>query len=75
MPIISSVTYTLSVMQVKERNIRFLIFINLISWLTYDIKGKAYVTVVTDACSLISTITGIIRHDLLKNGVNVDDNR
>ena len=29
LPIISSVTYTLSVMQVKEKNIRFLIFINL----------------------------------------------
>lgn len=66
LPIISSVTYTLSVMQFKEKNIRILIFINLISWLTYDINGKAYVTVITDACSLISTITGIIRHDLLK---------
>ena len=66
LPIISSVTYTLSVMQVKEKNIRFLIFINLISWLTYDIKGKAYITAVTDTGSLMSTIIGIVRHDLLK---------
>ena len=66
LPIICSVTYTLSVMQSKEKNIRFLIFINLTSWLTYDIYGKAYVTVLTDACSLISTIAGIIRHDLPK---------
>ena len=43
-----------------------LIFINLTAWLTYDIYGKAYVTVVTDTCSLISTIAGIIRHDLPK---------
>lgn len=75
LPIIASVTYTLSVMQVKEKNIRFLIFINLISWLTYDIKGKAYVTVVTDTCSLASTIASIIRYDLLKNGVKTNDNR
>ena len=74
LPVVSSVTYTLSVMQVKEKNIRLLIFINLISWLTYDIKGKAYVTVVTDTCSLASTIAGIIRHDLLKNGVKTNDN-
>jgi len=66
LPIISSVTYTLSVMQTKERNIRMLIFINLISWLTYDINGKAYVTCITDACSLLSTIIGIIRIDILK---------
>lgn len=66
LPIISSVTYTLSVMQVKEKNIRFLIFINLISWLTYDIKGKAYITAITDTGSLMSTIIGIVRHDLLK---------
>ena len=75
LPIVSSVTYTLSVMQIKEKNIRFLILINLISWLTYDIKGKAYVTVVTDTCSLASTVTGIIRHDLLKSGVKANDNR
>ena len=75
LPIICSVTYTLSVMQSKEKNIRFLILINLTSWLTYDIYGKAYVTVVTDACSLISTIAGIIRHDLPKNGVKKNDNR
>lgn len=75
LPIVSSVTYTLSVMQVKEKNIRFLIFINLLSWLTYDINGKAYVTAVTDTCSLISTIIGILRYDLLKNGVNKNDNR
>lgn len=74
LPIISSVTYTLSVMQVKEKNIRFLIFINLISWLTYDIIGKAFVTVCTDACSLFSTFTGIIRYDILKNGVKKNDN-
>ena len=75
LPIVSSVTYTLSVMQVKERNIRFLIFINLLSWLTYDINGKAYITAITDTCSLTSTIIGIVRHDLLKNGVNKNDNR
>lgn len=66
LPIICSVTYTLSVMQVKERNIRLLIFINLICWLTYDIYGKAYVTVITDAGSLASTIFGITRYDILK---------
>lgn len=74
LPIISSVTYTLSVMQVKEKNIRLLIFINLISWLTYDINGKAYITAITDAGSLISTITGMIRHDFLKRGEK-NDNR
>lgn len=66
LPIISSVTYTLSVMQVKEKNIRLLIFINLICWLTYDICGKAYVTVVTDAGSLASTIFGIVKYDIFK---------
>lgn len=66
LPIISSVTYTLSIMQVKEKNIRLLILINLICWTTYDIFGKAYVTVITDTCSLGSTIIGIIRYDILK---------
>lgn len=74
LPIISSVTYTLSVMQVKEKNIRLLIFINLISWLTYDINGKAYITAVTDIGSLTSTVTGMIRHDFLKRGKK-NDNR
>lgn len=70
LPIISSVTYTLSVMQVKEKHIRLLIFINLISWLSYDIKGQAYVTVITDTCSLVSTIAGIIRYDILRKHNN-----
>ena len=67
LPIICSVTYTLSVMQVKEKNIRILIFINLICWLTYDIYGKAYITVITDVGSLISTIYGMIKYDILKH--------
>lgn len=75
LPIISSVTYTLSVMQTKEKNIRCLIFVNLVSWLTYDIYGKAYVTSITDTCSLVSTIVGIIRYDLLKGGLKKYDNR
>lgn len=65
LPVICSVTYILSVMQSKEKNIRRLIFINLACWLTYDIHGHAYVTVVTDTFSLISTIVGIIRHDII----------
>lgn len=67
LPIISSVTYTLSIMQVKEKNIRLLILINLICLTTYDIVGKAYVTSITDISSLGSTIIGIIRYDILKH--------
>lgn len=75
LPIICSITFTLSVMQTKEKNIRRLVFINLVCWFTYDIYGHAYVTMVTDFITLVSTITGIIRYDFFKKGKKEDDNR
>lgn len=72
LPIICSITFTLSVMQTKEKNIRRLVLVNLVCWFIYDIYGHAYITMVTDFITLVSTITGIVRYDILKKSKKGD---
>lgn len=63
LPIFASVTYTLSILQQKEKNIRLLILLNTSSWMIYDIYVKAYIGVLFSICTVASTIIAMVRYD------------
>lgn len=64
-PLFCSITYTLSILQKKEKNIRFLTFLNLLSWLIYDIFIMAYTYAFSDLFLITSTLIAIIRYDII----------
>lgn len=63
--IFAGVTYTLSIIQKKEKNIRIVRLSNAMCWLIYDIVVKSYATSVGDILTTTSTIIAIIRYDVL----------
>lgn len=65
LPLFCSVTYTLSILQKKESNIRYLTLVNLLSWIIYDIFIMAYTTILSDLFMIVSTLIAIIRYDIL----------
>lgn len=66
LPIISSILYTLSIIQTKEKNIRKIVLINSISWTIYEFITMAYTAGLSDALMTISSLIGIYRFDYKK---------
>lgn len=65
-PIFCLITYTLSILQQKEKNIRLLTILNSLGWMIYDIFILAYVGVLFSICTITSTVVSIFRYDLNK---------
>lgn len=63
LPIISSILYTLSIIQKQEKNIRRILLINSVSWTTYEFISMAYTAGISDALMVISTLIGMYRFD------------
>lgn len=66
LPVLGGLTYTWSIIQKEEKNIRRITLLNILLWLTYDIYILAYSTVVSDLFFITSTIIGMLRFDLKK---------
>lgn len=66
-PVIASILYSVVLWQDDVRKIRLGTTIMIISWLIYNIVVGAYLSAVIEAILLISSITAIIKLDLLKN--------
>lgn len=69
LPIIASIFFVFTLIQKKESNVRLLILGNLISWVIYDILVSAYISGISDFLTIISTVTAIVRYDILKNKI------
>lgn len=66
-PVIASILYSVVLWQDDVRKIRLGTTVMIISWLIYNIVVGAYLSAVIEAILLISSITAIIKLDLLKN--------
>ena len=66
LPIFCLLTYTLSILQQKEKNIRLLTILNSLGWMIYDIFVVAYVGVLFSICTITSTVISILRYDFNK---------
>ena len=63
LPIVSSILYTLSIIQKEEKNIRRILLVNSISWTTYEFISMAYTAGMSDALMAISALIGMYRFD------------
>jgi hypothetical protein len=66
LPIISSILYTITIIQKKEKNIRRITLINIMLWVVYDMFSMAYTAAISDFIMTISTLFGIYRFDFKK---------
>lgn len=64
LPMIASISFVLTLIQSKEREVRLLILVNLISWIIYDCFVAAYLAGISDLFVISSTITAIYRYDI-----------
>lgn len=64
LPVLGGVTYALSIIQTKEKNIRRVTMINTLCWFIYDFSVGAYTAFISDIIFTMSTIIGIIRYDI-----------
>ena len=67
LPIICSILYTITIIQVKEKNIRRISLVNITLWIIYDIVCQAYTAAISDSLMTISTIVGMYRFDYKGN--------
>lgn len=70
LPIISSILFTITIIQKKEKNIRRIHLINMSLWVVYDFISAAYTNVISDSITLVSDLVGIYRFDIRKNDNN-----
>ncbi len=66
LPIIASISFVLTLIQSKEKYVRLLILVNLISWIIYDCFVGAYLAGISDFFVISSTVTAIYRYDVKK---------
>ena len=64
--IIASISFVLTLIQSKEKYVRLLILVNLISWIIYDCFVGAYLAGISDFFVISSTVTAIYRYDVKK---------
>ena len=67
LPIVSSILYTLSIVQKEEKNIRRILLVNSISWTIYEFMSMAYTAGISDALMAVSALIGMYRFDLKKD--------
>ncbi len=65
LPILSSIIYILTIIQKKEKYIRFLTLIYISLFVVYDFIIKAYLPLISGTIFVISIIISIIRYDFL----------
>lgn len=66
LPMISSVLYTLSIIQKKEKHLRVISLLNILVWIIYDFIVGAVAAGISNVFLSISTIIAIIRYDIIK---------
>ena len=70
LPIMSSILYTLSIVQKEEKNIRKIVLLNSVLWTIYEFTTMAYTAGMSDAFMAVSTIIGMYRFDY-KKSINI----
>ena len=65
-PLVSAILHTITVIQVKEKRIRYTNLASLILWIPYYIVFLAWANLASTLCIIISNIISIFRYDLKK---------
>lgn len=65
-PLVCAVLHTVTIIQEKERKIRYTNLISLILWVPYYIAFLAWVNLASTLCIIVSNIISIFRYDFKK---------
>lgn len=67
LPILSSIVFILTIIQKKEKNIRFLTLTYILLFVVYDYFMCAYIPLISAIIYVVFIIISIVRYDILKN--------
>lgn len=65
-PLISAILHTITIIQEKEKRIRYINLSSLVLWIPYYIAFNAWANLATCLCIVVSNIVSIFRYDLKK---------
>lgn len=65
-PLISAILHTITIIQEKEKRIRYINLSSLVLWIPYYIAFSAWANLATCLCIVVSNIVSIFRYDLRK---------
>ena len=65
-PLLAAILHTLTIIQTKERLIRYINLSSLILWIPYYIVFLAWANLASTLCIIVSNIISIFRYDLKK---------
>ena len=65
-PLASAILHTITIIQEKEKRIRYINLSSLVLWIPYYIAFYAWANLATCLCILVSNIVSIIRYDIKK---------
>ena len=65
-PLISAILHTITIIQEKEKSIRYINLSSLVLWIPYYIAFSAWANLATCLCIVVSNIVSIFRYDLRK---------
>lgn len=65
-PLISAILHTITIIQEKEKRIRYINLSSLVLWIPYYIAFSAWANLATCLCIIVSNIVSIFRYDLNK---------
>ena len=65
-PLISAILHTITIIQTKEKNIRYINLSSLVLWIPYYIVISAWANFACTLCITVSNVISIIRYDITK---------
>ncbi len=66
LPLVCALLHTITIIQEKERNIRYTNLASLVLWIPYYIIFAAWANLASTLCIIVSNIISIVRYDINK---------
>lgn len=63
-PLISSILHTITIIQEKEKRIRYINLSSLVLWIPYYLVFDAWANLITCLCIVVSNVVSIFRYDI-----------
>ncbi len=63
-PLVSAILHTITIIQEKERKIRYINLSSLVLWIPYYIVFDAWANLITCLCIVVSNVVSIFRYDI-----------
>lgn len=65
-PLVSAILHTITIIQEKEKRIRYINLSSLVLWIPYYIAFYAWANLITCLCIVVSNVVSIFRYDIKK---------